>query len=163
MNSLSLTVSDRSTVDPARQRAEQTGAPAAAIELPDGTVVTGRTSELLGASSAALLNALKRLAHINDTFTLLSPAVLEPIQALKIGHLGSANPRLHTDEVLLALSICAVTNPMAQLALEQLDKLKGCQAHTTVILSNVDTTTFQRLGVQLTSDPVYQSPRLFHK
>ena len=163
MNSLGLTDEDRPALKAARLRAKETDAPATAIELPDGTVITGRTTDLLGASCAALLNALKHLAQINDGFKLLSPAVLEPIQKLKVQHLGSNNPRLHLNEVLLALSICAVTNPMAELALQQLDKLSGCQAHATVILSNVDVSTFQRLGVQLTTDPVYETQQLFHQ
>ncbi len=163
LNALDAEVTDRPTVVAARARSEETGNPAAAIELEDGTVVTGKTSDLLGPSSAALLNALKRLAQINDKFTLLSPAVLEPIQRLKVQHLGNSNPRLHTDEVLLALSICAVTNPMAELALKQLEHLRGCQIHCTVILSNVDVSTFKRLGMQLTTDPVYQTQKLFHK
>lgn len=163
MNSLDLTDEDRPALKAARLRAKETDAPATAIELPDGTVITGRTTDLLGASCAALLNALKHLAQINDGFKLLSPAVLEPIQKLKVQHLGSNNPRLHLNEVLLALSICAVTNPMAELALQQLDKLSGCQAHATVILSNVDVSTFQRLGVQLTTDPVYETQQLFHQ
>ena len=163
LNALDAEVTDRPTVTAARAKSTETGNPAAAIELPDGTVVTGKTSDLLGPSCAALLNALKRLAQINDSFTLLSPAVLEPIQKLKVEHLGNMNPRLHVDEVLLALSICAVTNPMAELALNRLDQLRGCQIHCTVILSQTDVTTFQRLGLQLTSDPVYQTKRLFNK
>lgn len=163
MNSLDLTDEDRPALKAARLRAKETEAPATAIELPDGTVITGRTTDLLGASCAALLNALKHLAQINDGFKLLSPAVLEPIQKLKVQHLGSSNPRLHLSDVLLALSICAVTNPMAELALQQLDKLSGCQAHATVILSNADVSTFQRLGVQLTTDPVYETQQLFHQ
>lgn len=163
MNSLDLTDEDRPALKAARLRAKETEAPATAIELPDGTVITGRTTDLLGASCAALLNALKYLAQINDGFKLLSPAVLEPIQKLKVQHLGSSNPRLHLSDVLLALSICAVTNPMAELALQQLDKLSGCQAHATVILSNADVSTFQRLGVQLTTDPVYETQQLFHQ
>lgn len=163
MNSLDLTDEDRPALKAARLRAKKTEVPATAIELPDGTVITGRTTDLLGASCAALLNALKHLAQINDGFKLLSPAVLEPIQKLKVQHLGSSNPRLHLSDVLLALSICAVTNPMAELALQQLDKLSGCQAHATVILSNADVSTFQRLGVQLTTDPVYETQQLFHQ
>ena len=161
MNTLGISVDDRPAVAAARLRAEQTGEPAAALELPDGTIVTGRTSALLGSSSAALLNALKKLARIDDSFTLLSPAVLAPIQKLKTEHLGSVNPRLHIDEVLLALSICAVTNPLAELALHELDRLHGCQAHTTVILSAADISAFRKLGIQLTSDAEYQAPKPF--
>lgn len=163
MNTLDISENNRSVVTAARQRAEQTGEPATALELPDGTLVTGRTSALLGASSAALLNALKRLAQIDDRFTLLSPAVLSPIQKLKTDYLGNHNPRLHIDEVLLALSICAVTNPLAELAMQQLGCLSGCQAHTTVILSSADINAFHKLGIQLTSDAEYQTQQLFHR
>ena len=163
MNALGIGVNDRATVPAARLRAEQTGEPAAALELPDGTIVTGRTSALLGSSCAALLNALKRLARIDDSFTLLSPAVLAPIQKLKTEHLGSINPRLHIDEVLLALSICAVTNPLAEMALQQLDRLNGCQAHVTVILSAADAAAFQKLGIQQTSDAEYQTPKPIYR
>ena len=153
----------RRTVPAALTAAEVTGGPATAIELPDGEIVTGKTSDLLGASAAALLNALKRLANINHAIKLISPSVIQPIQDLKINHLGSRNPRLHTDEVLLALSISAVTNPVAALALEKLDELQNCQVHSSVILSSVDVNTFKKLGVNLTQEPVYQTSRLYHK
>ena len=163
MRSAGIQTSMRRTVPAALTAAEVTGAPAAAIELPDGTIVTGHTSDLLGALSAALLNALKKLAGIDHAIKLLSPTVLTPIQELKVRHLGSRNPRLHTDEVLLALSICAVTNPVVALALEQVDKLKGCQIHSSVILSSVDDDVFKKLGAHLTCEPVYQNQRLYHK
>lgn len=163
MNSLSLEVTCRSVVPAARKRAEETGAPAAAIELPDGSIVTGRTSDLLGATSAALLNALKHIAHIDDAIRLISPAVLAPVQQLKTGHLGNRNPRLHTDEVLITLAISAVTNPTAALALEKVDALKGCQVHSTVILSSVDSTILKKLGANVTCEPVYQTQNLYHK
>ena len=153
----------RKTVSAALTAAEVTDGPATAIELPDGKIVTGKTSDLLGASAAALLNALKELANINHSIKMISPSVIEPIQDLKINHLGSRNPRLHTDEVLLALSFSAVTNPVAALALEHLDGLRGCQAHSSVILSSVDVSTFKKLGVELTQEPVYQTSRLYHK
>ena len=130
--------------------------PAVAIELPDGQVITGKTSSLLGASSAALLNALKVLAGLDDSLHLIAPEVIEPIQHLKISHLGNRNPRLHTDETLIALSISAATNPTAELAMEQLDKLRGCEVHSSVILSPVDEKTFKRLGVNLTCEPRYK-------
>lgn len=163
MNSLHLEPSARRTVPAALTAAEVTGGPATAIELPDGTVVTGKTSDLLGASSAALLNALKRLANIDPHRELISPAAITPIQTLKTQHLGSRNPRLHTDEVLIALSISAVNNPDAALALESLSALAGCQVHSSVLLSSVDENIFQRLGMQLTQEPVYQNQRLYHK
>mgnify|MGYP000396433032 CR=1 FL=1 len=147
---------ERLVVAPALRRAAQTGAPAAAIELPDGKILTGKTSDLLGASSALLLNALKELAGIPKDLHLIAPAVLDPIQHLKVGHLGNRNPRLHTDETLIALSISAATNPTAELAMEQLDKLRGCEVHSTVLLSGVDVNMFRRLGINLTCEPKYE-------
>ncbi len=163
MNSLNLECSARRTVPAALTAAEVTGGPATAIELTNGTVVTGKTSDLLGASSAALLNALKSLANIEDSVELILPKALTPIQNLKTQHLGSRNPRLHTDEVLIALAISAADNPEAALALEKLDELKGCQVHSSVILSSVDENVFKKLGTSLTSEPVYQNSRLYHK
>jgi len=163
MNSLDIEPSARRTVPAALTAAEVTGGPATAIELTNGTVVTGKTSDLLGASSAALLNALKSLANIDDSVELILPKALTPIQNLKTQHLGSKNPRLHTDEVLIALAISAADNPEAALALEKLDELKGSQVHSSVILSSVDENIFKKLGVNLTSEPVYQNSRLYHK
>ena len=163
MRSSGIAPQMRRTVPAALDRAAETGGPATAIELEDGTVVTGKTSELLGASAAALLNALKTLAKINHEIKLISPSVLAPIQALKTEHLGSRNPRLHSDEVLMALSFSAVTNPVAALALEQLDRLRSCQAHASVILSPVDVGIYKKLGINLTQEPVYQTSRLYHK
>ena len=163
MESLDLECSARRTVPAALTAAEVTGGPAAAIELHDGTVVTGKTTDLLGAVSAALLNALKHLANIDDKVQLISPAAIAPIQNLKTQHFGSRNPRLHTDEVLIALAMSAVDNPTAALALEKLDEIRGCQVHTSVILSSVDENVFKKLGAQLTSEPVYQNSRLYHK
>lgn len=163
MSRAGVSVNDRPVVAAALQRAEATEMPAAAIELPDGTVITGKTSSLLGASAAALLNALKALGGIDHRIPLIAPNVIEPIQNLKTHHLGNHNPRLHTDEVLIALSICATLNPVAGLALSQLSKLRDCEAHSTVILSSVDETTFRKLGVRLTCEPRYQTKKLFHK
>lgn len=163
MNSLHLDVSMRRTVPAARAKAAETGAPAAAIELPDGRLVTGKTSGLMGASCAALLNAIKLSAGIDDRVNLISPMVLAPIQHLKIEHLGNSNPRLHTDEILIALSISAVTNPTAELAMEALASLRGSQVHSSVILSSVDEGMFKRLGMNVTFEPVYQSHTLYHK
>ena len=131
--------------------------------LADGSIVTGKTSSLLGASSACLLNALKALAGIDKKLPLIAPGVIEPIQHLKVEHLGNHNPRLHTDELLIALSICAVTNPMAGYAIDQLGKLRGCEAHSSVILSHVDEDLFKKLGVNITFEPKYQAKKLFHK
>ena len=127
------------------------------MELPDGTIVTGKTSDLLGASSALLLNALKILADLPGELHLIEPAAIDPIQHLKVDHLGNRNPRLHTDETLIALSISAASSPMAELAMEQLSKLRGCQVHSSVILSAVDEKTFKRLGVHLTCQPKYRA------
>ena len=153
----------RLVIQPAIDKAEETGEPAAAMELPDGTIVTGKTSALLGASSAMLINALKHLGGINSDIHLLSPTIIEPIQRLKTGYLGNKNPRLHTDEVLIALTISAATNPVAELAIKQLGKLRGCEAHSTVILAQVDDNVFRNLGVNLTCEPNYQTKKLFHK
>ena len=147
----------RRVVKPALERAEQTGAPATAIELPDGRIVTGKTSDLLGASSALLLNALKALGGMPEDLHLISPVALDPIQHLKVDHLGNRNPRLHTDETLIALSISAATSPAAELAMEQLSKLRGCDLHSSVILSSVDEQIFKRLGVNLTCEPRYKA------
>ncbi len=156
MKKVGVSPEDRRVVLPALNRAEETGLPAAAMELPDGTIVTGKTSNLLGASAALLLNALKKLAGIDDGLHLISPLVIDPIQHLKVDHLGNRNPRLHTDEVLIALSISAATDPTAEKAMEQLGKLRGCQVHSSVILSAVDEQTFKRLGVQLTCQPRFK-------
>lgn len=156
MNQAGITVHDRPVVDAALEKAKETGAPAAALELPDGQIVTGKTSDLLGASAALLLNALKELAGISHDCHVISPSAIEPIQKLKVNYLGSRNPRLHTDEVLIALSVSAATDKNAQLALEQLPKLKGCQLHTSVMLSSVDITIFKKLFIQATFEPKYE-------
>ena len=162
MKKAKITMHDRNVIAPALQKAALTGAPAAAMELPDGTIVTGKTSDMLGASSALLLNALKTLAGIEDKVHLISPIILEPIQHLKVDHLGNRNPRLHTDEALIALSICAATDTRAERCMEQLSKLRGCEVHSSVILSAVDEKVFRRLGVNLTCEPIYQTKKLFH-
>ena len=155
MKKAGVSPDERKVIAPALRRAQETGDAAAAMELPDGTIVTGKTSELLGASSALLLNALKKLGHMPDDLHLISPVALDPIQHLKVNYLGNRNPRLHTDETLIALSISAATNPMAEFAMQQLSKLRGCEVHSTVILSPVDERTFRRLGVNLTCEPQY--------
>ena len=162
MKQLGLTPLSRSVVSPALAVAERTGDPAAAMEMPDGTILTGKTSELLGCSSALLLNALKYLGGIPDEIQLIAPSVIAPVQDLKVNVLGNKNPRLHIDELLVALSICAVTDPNAKRAVQQLQKLRGCEAHTTVILSEGDEDSFRRLGVRLTSEPKYQTSKLYH-
>ena len=145
------------------KREEATGAPAGAMVLPDGQVVTGRTSDLLGASAALLLNALKRLGGIDQDLDLISTHVLEPICRLKTGVLGNKNPRLHSDEVLIALCVSALTNPIAAMAQAQLPKLRGCDAHFTVVLSDVDEKLYRRLGIHVSCEPKYERQRLYFK
>ena len=163
MTQAGLKVENRKVTVAANARAQETGAPAAAIELPNGHIVTGKTSALLGATSAMLLNALKELAGVPKSVHLIAPEIIEPIQHLKVDHLGNHNPRLHTDEVLIALSICANTDPVAEAAMEQLNSLFGCEVHSTVILSQVDDNVLRKLGVNLTCEPQYQTKRLYHK
>ena len=156
MKKAGVSADQRRVVAPALEREAQTGLPATAMELPDGKIITGKTSDLLGASAALLLNALKYLAGLDDQLHLISPLVIDPIQHLKVDHLGNRNPRLHTDEILIALSICAATDPKAEQAMEQLDKLRGCEVHSSVILSSVDENVFKRLGVNLTCQPKFK-------
>ena len=162
MKQAGVTASNRPVVHAALLKAEVTGAPAAALELPDGRIVTGKTSELLGASAAVLLNAVKTLGDIPDEIKLISPTVIEPVQTLKVKYLGSKNPRLHTDEILIALSMNAASDPNAAHALEQLKKLRGCQVHTSVMLSEVDIRIMNKLGLQLTSEPRYENKKIYH-
>lgn len=157
MKQANITPDDRKVIAAALAKEAETGAPAAAMELPDGTIITGKTSNLLGASSALILNALKYFGEIDNDTLLMSPDVIEPIQNLKVQHLGNNNPRIHTDETLIALSICANIDPNAKKAMEQLSKLRGCEVHSTVILSQVDERTFKRLGINLTCEPKYQA------
>ncbi|MBO4220603.1 MAG: DUF1846 domain-containing protein [Clostridia bacterium] len=163
MNQVGIDTGYRKVVKPAIDKANETGGPCAAIELPDGRIVTGKTSSLLGASAAALLNALKCLGNIDDSYLLLPVEVISPIQKLKIENLGNHNPRLHADETLIALAISANTDPMAKLAMEQLPKLKGCEAHISVIVSSVDKNVYRKLGMNLTCEPVYATKKLYHK
>ena len=147
----------------ANQKAEETDAPAGAMMLPDGRVVTGKTSSLLGASAALLLNALKAMAGIRSDLDLISNQVIEPISALKIQSLGHHNPRLHSDEVLIALAISGLTNPLADMARDQLGSLRGCDAHFSVIISEEDIKLYKRLGIHVSCEPKYESKRLYHK
>ena len=156
MNMAGITVADRRVAVEAQKRAKETGGPAAALELEDGRIITGKTTKLLGASAALLLNVLKALAGIDHERHIISPQSIEPIQKLKVDYLKSKNPRLHTDEVLIALSASAADSAEARLALSQLPKLDGCQAHTSVMLSDVDIKIFKKLGVQLTCEAIYE-------
>ena len=153
---------DRKVVPASLAKEQETGAPAAALELPDGRIIYGKTSDLLGASSALLLNALKELAGIDHEHHVISPEAIHPIQELKTRYLGSKNPRLHTDETLIALSVSAADNPEARKALEQLHTLKGCQAHTSVMLSSVDIWEFRKLGIELTCEPKFEKEKKYH-
>ena len=163
LSQLNVGTNDREVVAPALAKAQETGEPAVAMSLPNGKIVTGRTGNFLGACAACLLNALKSLAGIEDAVDLISPEVIEPIQHLKVAHMGNRNPRLHSDEVLIALSICAVSDPQAHRAMEQLSKLAGSEAHATVILSRVDESLFRKLGVNVTCEPQYETSKLYHR
>lgn len=159
MKQAKITTDDRKVTVAANNRAEELGVPTAAIELPDGTIITSKTTDLLGASAALLLNALKYLGGVNHDTHLISPQAIEPIQELKTKYLGGKNPRLHTDEILIALSISASSDQNAKKALEQLPRLKGCQVHTSVMLSEVDIKTFKKLNVDLTCEPILKGKR----
>ncbi|MFC0580798.1 DUF1846 domain-containing protein [Micrococcoides hystricis] len=163
MGKLGITKASREVVEPALEVARRTREPASAIQLADGQIVTGKTTALLGCSAAMLLNALKVLAGIDDEVQLLAPESIEPIQSLKTDHLGSRNPRLHTDEVLIALSVSANSDEYARRALDQLQNLRGCEVHTTTILGSVDEGIFRNLGVLVTSEPQYQVKSLYKK
>ena len=163
MRQLSIGVENRPVVAAALARAEETERPAVAIELPDGRIVTGRTSDLLGPSAAALLNAVKGLCHMDRETLLIARSVIEPIQELKVGPLGNHNPRLHSDEVLVALAISASLGEEAAQAVAKLGELRGCEAHSTVILPQVDADIYRKLGIHLTCEPNYQTKKLYHK
>lgn len=164
MHQAGISVDDRAVVAAALKKSEDTdGQPAVAIELNDGTIVTGKTSDLLGASSAAVLNAVKKLAGLPDDLLMIAPSIIEPIQRLKVNILKNHNPRLHLDETLIALSMSANTNPVANKALNEIDNVKCCEAHSTVILSQVDMDVFRKLGIHITCEPVYQTKKLYHK
>ena len=163
MKQLNLTDADRPVISSARIRAESTNGPVMAIQMPDGEIVTGRTSDLLGPSAAALLNAVKHLAGIDDEIDLIPAAVIEPIQRLKCSYLGNHNPRLHSDEILVALSISAAGSDISRQAMEMLPALRNCEAHSTVILPHVDDNIYRRLGIRVTQDPQFQVKKLFHR
>ena len=162
MKQVGISVADRPVVEAANAKADEMGSPAAALQLPDGRIVLGKTTSLLGASAALVLNALKALGNIDKSIKLISPSIISPVQHLKIDHLGNHNPRLHIDEVLIALAISAVTSETAAIALEQIGKLSGCQAHSSVILAQTDAKTFKKLGVNITCEPKYQVKKLYH-
>ena len=153
MQKMNITINDRKVVAAALEKEKLTGTACCALELNDGRIITGKTGDLLGASASTLLNALKVLGDIDDSIDLLSSSIIEPIMKLKVNNLGSANPRLHTNEILISLAVCAVTNPMAKRALEQLSKLKGAQLHSSAVISTVDENTFKKLGIDITIEP----------
>ena len=164
MNQAGVCVSDRAVVTAAYEKTKASDMqPVVAIELPDGQIVTGRNKNLLGASAAALLNAVKVLGGIDDDVYLISPEVIEPIQKLKTEILGNHNPRLHSDEVLIALTVSAAQSEVASLATKQLEKLRNCEAHSTVILSQVDLDVYRKLGINVTCEPKHQTKKLYHK
>lgn len=164
MKQADTSIADRKVVGASLIKEEVTGHPAAAIELPDGTVITGKTGSLLGASAGMLLNAIKALAGIDSEVDLIAPEYISPIQTLKTEYLGSTNPNLHTDEILIALSSSASTNELAAKAIKQLPMLRDCDAHSTVILSAADLRTLRKLGIKLTCEPKYEEEgRLYHK
>ena len=164
MQQAGITTDIRPVAARANELAGATGEPAMAIQLSDGSIVDGKTSELMGCSAAALLNALKKLSGAGGHGVhLIAQSAIEPIQTVKVAYLGSANPRLHSDEVLIALASSANAEPKAARALEQLAALKGCQAHCSVILSPADATTYKKLGLQLTCEPKYQTNKLYHR
>ncbi|MCH4154144.1 MAG: DUF1846 domain-containing protein [Saccharofermentans sp.] len=163
MKKSGIDISDRHVIGAALVRAESTGGPAVALELPSGQIVTGKTTDLFGPASAALLNALKVLAGISHDIPLISPNVIEPIQDMKVNHMGNHNPRLHTDEVLIALAMSAATNPVAELAMQQLGNLVHSDAHSTTLMSTVDLNMFRKLGINLTCEPVYETKKLYHR
>ncbi len=153
MKQAKIDTSYRRTTTAAKQRAEKSQRHCSAIELADGTIITAETSDLLGPSAALILNALKHLAGIDHSIKLIPQHMIEPIQHTKTNYLRSRNPRLHTDEVLVALSVLSTHDENCRLALEKLPELNGCQAHSTVMLGEVDRKIFKKLGVGLTCDP----------
>ncbi len=163
MKQLNITSDNRKVCGEANKKAEATGAPAAAIQMADGTIILGKTSELLGASASMLLNALKYLAGIDDEVELIAPSIIEPVADLKINHLGNRNPRLHLDELLISLSVCALENSLAKKAMAELKNLRGLEVHSSVVLSEVDKNVFKSLGINLTCEPRYQTKSLYHK
>ncbi|MBQ9633076.1 MAG: DUF1846 domain-containing protein, partial [Lachnospiraceae bacterium] len=162
LTQVEITPNDRSVVTPALVREEATGHPAAAIELPDGSITTGKTTELLVSSASVLLNALKALAGLPDELHLISPEALEPITKLKKLFFDPNDARLHINEVLIALSISSTHSKEARLALEQLDKLQGLEMHSSVLLKEGDEEMIRRLRLNLTCEPRYESHRMFH-
>ena len=154
-------IEDRKVVEACTKISKDTKMPACAIELKDGTLITGKTTQLLGAVSSCLLNAIKHEAKLPD-IDLLSKEVLEPIKTVKTEYLHSKNPRLHADETLIALATGSKDDVNCQKAMQALNNLKDTEMHSSVVLSEVDIKIIRKLGIRLTMDPVYSSNRLFH-
>ena len=163
MQKLDIKVSDRKCVSAALKKRDEANTVSMAMELADGAVITSKTSELLSAPAALILNALKHLAGISDELILISPAIIEPVSKMKIENLGNKNPRLHVDEVLIALTISASTNPLAELAIKQLPSLVNSEAHSTAILAHVDSEIFRKLKINLTSEPEVFAKKLYYR
>jgi len=163
MNKLNITVSDRKCVEKAHDKKNKTNTVSMALELNDGRLVDAKTSDLLTSPAALILNALKELAQIRDDLMLISPSIIEPISKMKTETLGNHNPRLHADEIMIALAISARTNPLADLAMKQIPNLKGCQAHATVILAEQDKSVLKKLKIDVTSDAEGYAHRLYVK
>ena len=163
MNELGVTPADREVAVVARKKAEATGAPAMAVQLPDGQIVTGKTSSLFGPSAAAIINSLKALGNIDKEIPLIEPYYVTPIQDLKINNLGNHNPRLHSDELLIALAITAKSNEHAAQAMAQMNNLRGAEAHCTVVMPLEDAEVYRKLGINVTYDPIYQHKKLYHR
>ena len=157
MNNANTSIEDRKCVSATLDKAKEKETPCMGIEMPDGTIVTGKTSQLFRSASSLVLNCLKKFAKIDDSLLLISPNVIEPIQRLKTSSLGYKNPRLHLDEMLIAVSIAANTNPIAELALKQLPKLRALQAHSSAIIADIDLKYLKNLGIQVTEEPVLDS------
>ena len=163
MNHSNISVAKRKCIKPCMTKSNMLSTPCMSLELPNGKIITGKRTKLFGAPAALLLNTLKTLAKIDDSIPLISPSVIEPIQQLKVSVLKNRNPRLHAEEVLIALAIQAATNPLSDIALKQLSKLKGCQAHSSVILPEADLNTFKKLGVEVTEEAILYARRLYTK
>ena len=163
LSRLNLKLEDRAVVAPALQKSKDTGGPAVAIQLPDGSIVTGRTTEVMSAPAAALINAIKKLSGIRERIHLISPSILNPIIKLKSQTFHLRNPILNLEEVLVALSISAVTNPLVEHAMESLASLRGCEAHASYMLPSGDEKTLMKLEVNLTCEPMYPSKNLYYE
>ena len=163
MSRLGISIADRKCVQAALNKSEKTGTSSMAIEFEDGTVLDSKTSDLLTAPAALILNSLKHLAGIRDSITILPRAIIEPITEMKISSLHNKNPRLHADEILVALSISARSNPLADMALKCIPQLEHAQVHSTVILPEVDMSVFKKLKIDVTTEAEFKAHKLYTK